>query len=114
MRFSANQGVVTRLSRTDFFGSRASLTEEKTRRVGGAITESLCALILVENTLLKYTERVCIYVYTLSRHSQRVKYNRMHAQRLSVIAPPTGRVFSSVRLALDPKKSKLFLIQRKA
>ena len=54
---NANQKVVTGLSRTDFFGSRASLTEEKTRRVGGAITESLCALILVENTLLKYTER---------------------------------------------------------
>ena len=57
MNLNANQRVVTRLSRTDFFGSRASLTEEKTRRVGGAITESLCALILVENTLLKYTER---------------------------------------------------------
>ena len=50
---------------------------------------------------------IYLYLYTLSRHSQRVKYNRMHAHRLSVIALPTRRIFSSVRQAVDPKKPVL-------
>ena len=58
MDYISNERVVTGLPRTDFFGSTASLTKEKTRRVGGAITESLCALILVENTPLICVERV--------------------------------------------------------
>ena len=33
------------------------LTKEKKLRVGEHMSESLCALILVENTLLEYTER---------------------------------------------------------
>ena len=57
MHYISNERVVTGLPRTGFFGSTASLTKEKTRRVGGAITESLCALILVENTLLEHIER---------------------------------------------------------
>ena len=57
MHYISNERVVTGLPRTGFFGSTASLTKEKTRRVGGAITESLCALILVENTPLICVER---------------------------------------------------------
>ena len=38
---------------------------------------------------------------------KRVFSTRINAQRLSVIAPPTRRVFSFVRLAVDPKKPVL-------
>ena len=62
MDYISNERVFTAIPRTGFVGSTASLTTEKTRRVGGAITESLCALILVENTLLKYTERAYMYI----------------------------------------------------
>ena len=57
MDYISNERVFTAIPRTGFVGSRASLTEEKTRRVGGAMSESLCALILVENTLLECLER---------------------------------------------------------
>ena len=67
MNFNGNERVFTGLPRTGFVGSTASLTKEKTRRVGGHMSESLCALILVENPLCGYTERerpcglVCSY-----------------------------------------------------
>ena len=63
MHLNANQGVVTGLPRTDFFGSRASVTKEKTRRVGEHMSESLCTCTLVENTPLICVERVYIYIY---------------------------------------------------
>ena len=63
MDYYSNERVFTAIPRTGFVGSRACLTEEKTRRVGKANTESLCALILVENTLLEHTERVYGYIY---------------------------------------------------
>ena len=105
---------MTDLPRTVFFASTASVTKEKTRCVGGVNTESLCALILVKNTLLKCLERahVVFILYPLSIHSKRVFSTRIKAHRLSVFMPPTRSFFSFVRLAVDPKKPKLFLIQR--
>ena len=62
MHFNANERVFTGLPRTVFFGSTASLTKEKTRRVGGHMSESLCRCILIQNPLWEYTERVHIYI----------------------------------------------------
>ena len=62
MHFNPNERVVTGLPRTGFFGSRASLTKEKKLRVGSMNTESLCALILVENTLCEHIERAPLYI----------------------------------------------------
>ena len=54
---NANQRVVTGLPRTDFFGSTASLTKEKTRRVCEHMSESLCTCTLLDLTLLVCLER---------------------------------------------------------
>ena len=58
MHYISNERVVTGLPRTGFFGSTASLTKEKTRRVGGANTESLCASNKVQKPLTVRVERV--------------------------------------------------------
>ena len=63
MHFNANEKVFTGLPRTGFLGSTASLTKEKRRRVGEHMSESLCACILMQNTLLEYTERVYRVLY---------------------------------------------------
>ena len=62
MNLNAKGELFRRVPRTGFFGSTACLTEEKMRRVGKAITDSLCACILLENTHLKCVERVYIYI----------------------------------------------------
>ena len=57
MEYIAKGELFTAIPRTVFFASTASVTKEKTRRVGGVNTESLCALSLVKNTLLECIER---------------------------------------------------------
>ena len=57
MDYISNERVVTGLPRTGFFGSRAILTAQKTRRVGEHMSESLCTCTLVENTPLICVER---------------------------------------------------------
>ena len=63
MDYYSKGELLTATLRTGLVGSTASLTKEKTRRVGSMNTESLCALILVGNTLLKCIERVYGYIY---------------------------------------------------
>ena len=57
MEYISKGELFTAIPRTVFFASTALLTEQKTRPVGKVITESLCALILVKNTLLECIER---------------------------------------------------------
>ena len=57
MNFNAKGELLTATLRTGFVGSTASLTKEKTRRVGGHMSESLCRCILIQNPLWEYTER---------------------------------------------------------
>ena len=63
MDYISNERVLTRLPRTDFFGSTVSLTKEKTRRGGEHMSESLCTCILMDLTVLKCLERGYIYIW---------------------------------------------------
>ena len=57
MDYNSKGELFTAIPRTGFVGSTASLTEEKTRRVGEHMSESLCTCILVEITFLECQER---------------------------------------------------------
>ena len=63
MNLNAKGELFTATPGTGFFGSTASLTKEKTRRVGGANTESLCASNKVQKPLTVCVERGYLYIY---------------------------------------------------
>ena len=90
MDYISNERVFTAIPRTGFVGSRACLTGEKTRRVGKAITESLCALILVENTHLKCIERarsrMRAHICTTANHCVRAAERTVLSRRSTVRA----------------------------
>ena len=62
MEYIAKGELFTAIPRTVFFASTASVTKQKTRRVGGVNSESLCTCILMENTLWECLERVYLYL----------------------------------------------------
>ena len=65
MDYYSKGELLTATLRTGFVGSTASLTKEKTRRVGEVNSESLCTCILVENSFYVLLERVYMYIYML-------------------------------------------------
>ena len=61
MEYLSKGELFTATLGTCFVAATSRLTKEKTRRVGGVNSESLCALILVENPLCECTERERFY-----------------------------------------------------
>ena len=57
MEYISKGELFTATLGTCFVAATSRLTEEKKLRVGSMNSESLCTCILVENTLLEYTER---------------------------------------------------------